>query len=462
MVRRQRPHGQQLPGKRLRWVALSAGSVSPRFELRESLHAIERIGVAEAVRLFRRHKVRGILADRLAGVPDSPVAAACLNALAPDLAQLRHVHEELLRMTGLLGEAASHLSIPIGLFKGAAAARWYQDATWRDVGDLDVFIRSWADARALADFLRRRGYAIDAREFPWLKRESGGRLYGQILLSGSHGEIGVDIHFGRYSVRHCTHLPIDLPGTAGVHVVAHADNVSAVINNAAGDLFASMKDVNDLLQASGQWPEEFATGIARIKQVKLDGFLASLVRLANETSILTPAQRERFAGAAPRLVLEPAAPSGADSWNRRWIATTMHSFRVGRAASVLDGARLAIDAQRYYRKRLSLEVVESAVAPILSGTGLNEHQCVRLIPLDLVAPALDGDAHDHGGRGQVGPVEVGNDLDEQLRVITTPRGEVVAVGEELFIPTVYYRIPADLVRAAQKLSGSQARLDRHD
>ena len=45
------------------------------------------------------------------------------------------------------------------------------------------------------------------------------------------GHLGVDIHFGAYSVRHCTHLPIAVPPEPGVHLVTGPDNVAAVINS---------------------------------------------------------------------------------------------------------------------------------------------------------------------------------------------------------------------------------------
>ena len=223
---------------------------------------------------------------------------------------------------------------------------------------------------------------LDRRELPWLKRDAtSGALYGQILLTDPEtGHLGVDIHFGAYSVRHCTHLPIAVPPEPGVHLITGADNVAAVVNNAAGDHFASMKDVNDLIMAARRSPDAVRRGAAVAQRAELGGFLAILVRLLAATSAVGEL-RSVFAPLLAGAPAEPVPPLPEPSWTRRWTAVALHAFRVGRRTSVADGVRLAASAVRYYRQRLSLAIVaDGAPAPL----ALNEHTCVRLVPLELL------------------------------------------------------------------------------
>lgn len=431
-------------------VVLSAGSVSPRYSVDESVRAVEELGVERSAELFRRHKVRVLAAERLRERPDSAAARACLDQLRPDLDKLARSREQLPVTLGAVRSAAVELGIPVVVFKGVAAREWYADATWRDFGDLDLFVRSWSDARRLAERLRTAdGLVLDTGELPWLKRVAAtGDLYGQILLTDPEaGHLGVDIHFGAYSVRHCTHLPIGVPAEPGVHLSAAADNVAAVVNNAAGDHFASMKDVNDLIAAARQSPEALRRGVAIAQRAELGAFLAILVRLLAATSAVGEL-RPLFAPLLAGVPAEPVPPLPAPSWTRRWTAVALHAFRVGRRTSVLDGVRLAAGATRYYRRRLSLAVVPDAGPP--PQLRLDEHTCVRLVPLDLLTARDDAGDLSAVPAGAAGQPRA---LDDELEVVPTPAGDVVRVGREVFVPTVFYRVPRDLVRAAAVVRG---------
>ena len=425
-------------------LVLSAGSVSPRYSTDESVRAIEELGAERAATLYRRHKVRVIAAERLAQRPDSAPARACLEQLQPDLDRLARSREQLPVTLGVVRAAAVELGIPVVVIKGVAAREWYDDASRRDFGDLDLHLRSWSDARRLADRLRARdGFVLDTGELPWLKRNAdSGALYGQILLADPEtGHLGVDIHFGAYSVRHCTHLPIGVPAEPGVHVSADADNVAAVVNNAAGDHFASMKDVNDLIMAARRSPDAVRRGAAVAQRAELGAFLAILVRLMTATSAVGEL-RPLFAPLLAGAPAEPVPPVDGPSWTRRWTAVALHAYRVGRRTSVLDGVRLAAGAARYYRQRLSLAIVPDGPAEPLR---LNEHTCVRLVPLALLESRADAD--DLSGAPQGAPGRP-RPLDDGLEVVATPAGDVIRVGREVFVPTVFYRVPRDLVRSA--------------
>ena len=426
-------------------VLLSVGSVSPRYSVDESVRAVEELGAERAADLLRRHKVRVLAAERLRQRPDSAAVRACLEQLQPDLDKLARSRDQLPVTLGVVRSAAEELGIAVVVFKGVKAREWYADVTWRDFGDLDLHVRSWSDARRLAERLRTRdGFVLDTRELPWLKRDAGsGALYGQILLTDpATGHLGVDIHFGAYSVRHCTHLPIGVPAEPGVHLATDADNVAAVVNNAAGDHFASMKDVNDLITAARRSPEGFRRGAALARQAELGAFLAILVRLVAATSAVGEL-KALFAPLLDGAPAEPVPPLPGPSWTRRWTAVALHAFRVGRRTSALDGVRLAAGAARYYRRRLSLAIVADTGPP--EPLRLDEHTCVRLVPLDLLAARDDAGDLSGAPPGAAGPPRR---LDDGLEVVSTPYGEVVLLGREVFVPTVFYRVPRDLVRSA--------------
>ena len=427
-------------------VVLSAGSVSPRYALDESVAAIERLGPEPAAQLYRRHKVRVLAAERLRQRPAAAAARDCLELLRPDLDKLARSRAQLPVTLGVVRAAGEQLGIGVGVIKGVAAREWYDEVTHRDFGDLDLHVRSWSDARRLAERLRTEdGFVLDRRELPWLKRDAGtGALYGQILLTDpASGHLGVDIHFGAYSVRHCTHLPIAVPPEPGVHLVTGPDNVAAVINNAAGDHFASMKDVNDLIMAARRSPDGFRRGVAAAQRAELGGFLAILVRLLAATSAvpdLRPTLEPLLAGAPA----EPVPPVAEPSWTRRWTAVALHAFRVGRRTSVLEGIRLGLDAVGYYRKRLSLAIVPDGPTGPPAPLRLTEHTCVRLVPLELLEERDDAGDLSGAAAGTGTPRRI----DDELEVVPTAAGDVIRVGREVFVPTVFYRVPRDLVRSA--------------
>lgn len=433
-------------------LVLSAGSVSPRYPLADSVAAIEQLGGERAAALLRRHKVRVLAAERLAGHAGSAAVRDCLARLQPDLDKLARSRAQLPLTLEMVRSAGVEVGVPVGVIKGVAAREWYDEVTHRDFGDLDLHVRSWSDARRLAERLRSRdGLVLDRRELPWLKRDAtSGELYGQILLTDpATGHLGVDIHFGAYSVRHCTHLPIAVPPEPGVHLLTGGDNVAAVINNAAGDHFASMKDVNDLITAARRSPAEFSAGVASARRAELAGFLAILVRLVAATSAvpdLRPVLEPLLAGAPA----EPVPPLPGPSWTRRWTAVGLHAFRVGRRTSVLRGLRLGAGAVGYYRKRLSLAIVPAGPPGPPAPLRLSEDSCVRLVPLELLEERDDaGDLS-----GAAGPTGAPRWIDDELAAVPTAAGDVVRVGRDIYVPTVFYQVPRELVRAAVAVRGT--------
>ena len=78
----------------------------------------------------------------------------CLARLRPDLDKLARSRAQLPLTLGVVRSAGEELGIAVGVIKGVAAREWYDEPTWRDFGDLDLHVRSWSDARRLAERLR--------------------------------------------------------------------------------------------------------------------------------------------------------------------------------------------------------------------------------------------------------------------------------------------------------------------
>jgi hypothetical protein len=118
---------------------------------------------------------------------------------------------------------------------------------------------------------------------------------------------------------------------------------------------------------------------------------------------------------------------------------------------VEDGVRLAASAVRYYRQRLSLAIVANGAPEPLA---LDEHTCVRLVPLDLLEARDDaGDLSGAPAGGEAGPPRR---IDDELEVVPTAAGDVVRIGPEVFVPTVFYRVPRELVRSALAVRAATA------
>src|SRR4051812_645569 len=83
------------PKRHLIQKALSAGALTPKFSIVESVEAVRALGGRRAAVLFRRHKVRSLIAKRFAPFGGEAAIQECLSDLEDDLVALRQRHREL-------------------------------------------------------------------------------------------------------------------------------------------------------------------------------------------------------------------------------------------------------------------------------------------------------------------------------------------------------------------------------
>ncbi|SEF68010.1 Uncharacterised nucleotidyltransferase [Actinacidiphila yanglinensis] len=434
----------------------SLSALQPRHPLERSLAAIEALGAQESHRFLDSLRMRSLVARRLAAVESAhPAVRACAQALAPKVARLRHMHDVLDDNLKRLEQLAIRLGVELFGGKGISAHATYTDRSARDFNDLDLFVRTRADATALSRVLRHElGFRYQKYELPWFKLDpSDGMLYGQIALvapDGSPDLVNADIHFGDYSVRHCGRLDITgmyTGGAPGLRMVPAEENLACIVNNAAGDYFVTAKDTNDLLMAlslPGFDADRFA-GLLRSSH--LAGFFGFVARTLEASSVLTAEQRGRLAAIPTPRTAEPAPRPDAPDWNRRCAGTALHAFATRRADGIVPAVRVAADAFGYYRRHLKLELAPGGRQSPVRPFALNPWTCVRLVPVDLAVALLDeGTA---GGRPATLPerrsfVGTGTDVER----IDTPAGMYVRVEEEFFVATVLYRLDPRLVRQA--------------
>jgi len=84
---------------------------------------------------------------------------------------------------------------------------------------------------------------------------------------------------------------------------------------------------------------------------------------------------------------------------------------------------------------------------------MNPWTCVRLVPAASLAPSDGVEAS--AVRSQSVPLEGAR----SLRLVERPAGDLLVVGRDVFLPTVYYKLDAELARdgvALQELLESSA------
>ncbi|MER7584415.1 nucleotidyltransferase family protein [Kitasatospora sp. NPDC097691] len=434
---------------------LSLCSTQPRYTVEQSVHALHSLGADEAADILGRQRCRSIVVARLTPVRAHATVARCLDLLEPRAARIRDMHRVLDENLDRVDALARRLDLPVLAFKGLAARRGYADPSQRDFGDLDLYVRTRAEAGRLAAALRtQHGYRVNPDELPWLKYDHEARLvYGQINLlapEGASDVLNVDVHFGDYSVRHCARLGLDrahgLSKEPGLAVMPPEENLASGVNNAAGDHFVTMKDTNDLLAALDRGDFDWGRFRNLVEDAGLLPFLGFVVDKLRISSRLTPRQAELLDRLPLTRRLEPAPPLTRPDWRRRYWATTVHAFRATRPRGAAAAIRTATGAYDYYSKRLRLE---------LSGPGerregldrFDTSTCVRLVPAELATslPGFDGataTAAPITGRGTLV-------ADRGIARADTRAGTLLTVDGEVYVATVNYRIPRALAAAAR-------------
>ncbi|MFJ8626441.1 nucleotidyltransferase family protein [Kitasatospora sp. NPDC093550] len=437
---------------------LSLCSIQPRFTIEQSIQALQAFGADEAADVLGRQRCRSIVVARLEPFRVHRTVARCLDLLEPRAARIRHMHAVLDANLDRIDTLARELGLPVLAFKGLAARRGYADPAQRDFGDLDLYVHSRAEAGRLAAALRKGyGYRLNPDELPWLKYDRAAHLvYGQINLLAPNGAddlLNVDVHFGDYSVRHCARLGLDrAPGLAtgpGLSVMPAEENLAGGVNNAAGDHFVTIKDTNDLLSALDR--DDFDWGRFRtlVEDAGLTQFLGHIVDKLRLSSLLTPRQTEALRRLPRARGLEPRPRLDRPDWHRRYLATTVHAFRVTRAQGTVPALRTAAGAYAYYSKRLRLSLDRVDRAPDLLER-FDTSTCVRLVPVDLADALAEGSSTAAHPAATV--VRRAHLVDDPGLVrADTAVGSCLVVDGEPFVATVSYRLAPGLVGAARAL-----------
>ncbi|NEA49350.1 nucleotidyltransferase family protein [Streptomyces sp. SID10815] len=440
----------------------SLSSLQPLHSVERSLAAIVSLGPARSGRFLELLRMRTLVMSRLAPYEDRPGVRPCMEVIRPKAESIARMHKVLDANLETLDRIARDTGLRFYAIKGLGARVTYPDPSFRDFSDLDVFVRTRAEASVLVRALREEfGYQYLAGELPWIKYDpADGLVYGQFPLvvpDGADDLLNVDIHFGDYSVRHSSRLGLteQLPsGEPGLCVLAPEENLACVVNNAAGDYFVTAKDTNDLLMALSLPEFDVPRFAARLRQSGLEGFLGFIVDQLRAGTTLTREQEERLRLMPAVRTLEPAPDPLEPDWNRRCLGTTVHAFGAGwRRGGLLPALREAYDAYGYYRDRLSLSAVPDAGAESAAPFGLNPWTCVRLVPVDIAEGLLPDRS---GASAPVTARPRSLTADPGIQRVDTPSGQYVRIEGETFLVTVDYALPEELIRGAAPVAAPRA------
>jgi hypothetical protein len=437
--------------------ALGLGCLAAARPIVDVLDACREADAGAAAELFRRHKVRLLVARRLRE-EDDPTFEPLVEAMAPHVRTAKQRAATIDDVIATLDDAGRQVGIAVYGIKGMVGRTLYDDPAVRDLGDVDVYVASERDGWTLALWLRALGWEYDQRELPWFKGDlDTGQLYGQVRLTRSQAgaEHFVDIHYGGYSVRHCALHRIQADDAApGWHLLTRQENVVLAVANAAGDDFITLKDLNDLFLMCHDPDVDLAAARRALREVRLDGFFGAMAVRLQELFDLTsvPPEVRRLLSSLDRR--EPTPPLAAPDGRLRRRVTTAHAFRTGRSHSLRRGLLTGITAWQYYGSTLALRVRPAKRRRPLPP--LNPWTCVRLVPADVAtsgAPQISSTVPSVPGPGATGESLSGCDM---LRVVHCPSGDVVTAGEDVFVPTVDYALDDAVVRDAGRLLPTSA------
>ncbi|MFC1417839.1 nucleotidyltransferase family protein [Streptacidiphilus cavernicola] len=444
----------------------SLSSLQPLLPVEQSVAAVEAVGGVAAAGFLELLRMRSLVMRRLAPFQEHhPEVRACMAAMRPKADSIRHMHAVLGENLARLDRIGRDAGIELFGGKGLGARATYADASVRDFSDLDIFVRTRADATRLVHALRDGfGYQYLDRELPWFKYDPEEELlYGQFPLVAPDGDtdlLNVDIHFGDYSVRYSSRLGLTptLPDRGpGLHTVPVEENLACVVNNAAGDFFVTAKDTNDLLMALSQPELDIERLALRLKQAGLDAFFGFICAELKASSVLTPEQQERFDRLPAVAGLEPSPRPDRPDWELRCLATVVHTFAAHEGQGRTAALRTSMDAYDYYRGPLvlSLAGADSAPAPVI---GLNPWSCVRLVPVPFARRLLDGapvpaDRADGRSAPERRTAIAG---DPDVERVDLPEGTFVRIADEVFVATVWYELSPDVIAGAERESAALA------
>ncbi|MEU0386909.1 nucleotidyltransferase family protein [Streptomyces chartreusis] len=441
---------------------LGIGALAPAADPGRVVAALRAVPAAATAQLLRRHKVLLAAERRLAGwradgtfadEQAEATAAAVDDVLATRRTRIAGLADQLDAVT----EIAAATGVPITLMKGVTLRTWYPDEFPRDIGDIDLWVPTLDDAYALTGVLEARGHALKSDELPWVKQTAAGHAYGVFNLRDPAGNsFSMDIHYGVYSVRHCGSFRPHVQVTEHGSRLDPASDLACAIANAAGDAFIDVKTLNDVWLAAHRPDLDWGLLHTHLDEAGLGAFFAAVLhRLALIHRPPTdPAAVERLRPAvAPERLPELTAPRSA----HRWYTTVCHAWQRG-GASLRRSMIFAGTAARYYALPLRPHVLTGR-----RGWGRHRapqpaaYNCVRLIPADRIDQVFPGPVSVPSGGPGPAPVRSLRPLADSgvLSVVATAEGDLIRASDgRVFVPTVYYGVPARLLAAARTLAAA--------
>jgi hypothetical protein len=333
-------------------------------------------------------------------------------------------------LVDVIEEGAGTIDARWALMKGCSIRERYDDKRLRDVGDVDVWVPTARDAWQLSEFLLPLGYIYAPWELPWFKgMPAGDGLYGQVrVVRRELDRAAVDFHFGPYSVRHCGTMSL---GRYANHLLAPEDDIVAVIGNGAGDCRFDLKSVNDL-DVLLPVVDDVARVHALLEEGGLLPFLRGCLSRIRELNSLPASLHKQLDRLEPAEgPTEDVQVSAAAADRLRIAQTVAHSVDIALRDHSGHVREIVVSAADAYSYEHPLTVCP--VPGLRIGRPVN-WECVRLIPCDGDASGLVKQA-------------TARELEDSIRVLGLEQGDLVAVGDRIFVPTVDFRVSEELVGA---------------
>lgn len=341
------------------------------------------------------------------------------------------------------------------IIKGLCVQSGYPKPDQRHLGDVDLQYPYWDAAVAMVRWLRARDWVYDITEYPWLKWDDNGSLYGQLSLvypDNAAPYARVDLHIGPFSVGHAGLLPLagwsdgaalGLPAT----VPSVETSIAIIAAHALCDQLLSIKDVNDLYVLLRSASPDWSSVYELCRAVGATGALAAIlaaVRAAypDDVDLLPP-------GNPPRIPLGLTPPDP----EARAEAFAALAFRdeLSRGADPVRAFELARGARAYFSG--TVDLTPRSGAPEYGGLPADQRRrdvCWRLVPQEawgsLPAAASGGPA----GLGEA--AGSGEPLGAELSLVTVGDAAAVRLGSDVLVPTVWGEISSESVTLAQRLA----------
>lgn len=439
--------------KNARFIVRSASILSPLNSSRDLANQMERVPIRDLAEAAIVEKV----SSRMLKFLDSHKSDLAKELMkdpifAEHITRIKTVADKTPMLVHMLEETGCKLGIPILAIKGLSVKEYYADPQLRDMNDIDIMVWRVDDALQLMPILHDLGYMFECRELPWLKRDlATGNVYGQFNLKFSQIDTlpSIDIHFGGYSVRHCglCRLKKAQP-KPGLSYLSLQENLPYLVGNAAGDYRITTKDLNDISLSLNIHSKGWRQAIAELDIVGLLPFFNLMLYNLKQFSNLSNLQSLRIEGILKRSNPEWPQPSSFLSWQRRWLATSKHAFRLGLRHSYRQAIISAFSAMRYYWKPLQKVVVKRRQDSVTRMPELNSLTCIRLVPVELLGRILSDSDDEPIGISCVKVTGPTRQISSRMSIIQSSYGDVVRSPIGDFFPMVFYELDRQLLDLA--------------